>query len=723
MSAPRSVLTIAFTLSALFLALIPAGAGAYANVGPPTSASPSSGLPDGRVYELASPFNKHGFEVGESGLGSGDKSPIFSIASADGDAVSFEAKGPAGEVDSGGLSENFVAERTPNGWKSRSSTARGLHQNEEVSLLRQTPFWRDYSPDLSHLAYSVVGPAVAGPIQGYWNFYLLGAEPLAEPAWLLRDAIQNTPSTGEFPGTQLLGMSPDASIVYIADEARLLPEDSSRSGWGLYEYRNGVLSEAGVLPDGSVPASGALPLSTNPTPRIQGAGPGLGDPASLDNGVSEDGKRVFYRSSGEIYVHKIEPDGSERTTLVSASQLPGHAGEAAPDGAVPFENLTKQSGAEGLGPEPTYAYASPDGTHVFFQSVDQLTEAAPTGGGPKVYDFNVDVGSLEYLPAVTLGGIVTTASDGSSFVFMNRANPTPELDLWSAGTDGGKVSQIVQLPGGGYVGPGRMVADNSVFVFQAQAPVVGFNNVGSEQIYRYDIDRNELDCISCPPVGIQPSGDAYLSPEDQYSPVGGNPETGMVNDARGVSISGGQVFFESPDPLVGRDTNGEPDAYEWEDGTVYLLSSGTSPEPSWFLDNGQSGGDVFFTSSDELVAGDTDGGYDVYDARIPRPGDNPPPSAAPCNGASCQGPPSVAQLLGAPSSSTFDGVGNVVGELPASKAKSTPKKLSRAQKLASALRVCHQRRSKTKRVLCERQTRKRYSAAGASAKHNVGRGK
>jgi hypothetical protein len=722
MSAPRSILTVAFSVCALS-GLVPAAAEAYATVSPPPTASPSSGLPDGRVYELASPFNKHGYEAGAGAgawLGINIK---FSVASPDGNAVAYRSNGPAADTNSSGMNENFVAERTINGWKSRSTSARGLGQNEQTSFLLQKAYWTDYSPDLSHLAYAVGAAQVPdAPAIGSANLYLLGSNPLEEPTWLMRSL--SSPSLDHRQGfTELVGMSPDASVVYFAYEEQLLPQDSTRSGWGLYEFRNGTVSEVGVLPDGSVPASGAMPMATdNPTNNAHRQGEN--NPSSQDNQLSEDGLRVFYVSSGEIYVHKIEADGTERSVLVSASQLPGHVGQAAPDGVIQFENRTqKASGISSEKSEPTYGYASPDGSHVFFQSIDQLTSEAPGGSELKVYVFDVDTGLLEYLPGVALGGIVTAAKDGSSFVFVNSATSPQELDIWSSGSNGGSIGQIAQLPGGGFVGPGRMVSGDSVLVFQAQAPLVGFNDVGSEQIYRYDIKANELNCISCPPAGVSPSGSAYLSAVDQYAGQSTSfRENYVVNDARGVSSDGERIFFSSPDPLVSRDTNGNYDTYEWEHGTLFLISPGTSPNYSPFLDNSESGGDVFFATSDELVQGDNDAGFDVYDARISRPGDNPPPSASPCSGDVCQGPPNVAQLLGAPPSATFDGAGNMTQERIASKAKSTPKVLSRPQRLTSALRACHKLRSMHKRVSCEKKARKRYSA-GVAAKSNSGRGK
>jgi hypothetical protein len=204
------------------------------------------------------------------------------------------------------------------------------------------------------------------------------------------------------------------------------------------------------------------------------------------------------------------------------------------------------------------------------------------------------------------------------------------------------------------------VDNNSVLVFSAEAPIAGFNDAGEfMQIFRYDFTSNELSCLSCPPAGIAPSGSAELSPDDEFHNDTSTSGLSVVADNRGVSAAGDRVLFDSPDPLVGRDTNGKRDVYAWENGSLFLISSGTGVNDSIFLDNSESGGDVFFATTDELVQGDNDAQYDVYDARIPRPGDNPPPASVPCQGDVCQGPPSVPSLLGEPASATFNGVGNL----------------------------------------------------------------
>jgi hypothetical protein len=178
--------------------------------------------------------------------------------------------------------------------------------------------------------------------------------------------------------------------------------------------------------------------------------------------------------------------------------------------------------------------------------------------------------------------------------------------------------------------------------------------------------------VSCPPAGVTPTSDAELSTlrANEGAPVFAG-RRGLV-DERGISSDGGRIFFDTADPLVPQASDGLRNVYEWEDGTVYLLSSGKSLHDSFFLDNSESGSDVFFATTDGLVPGDTDGAYDVYDARIPHPGDNPPPAAVPCEGSVCQGPSRVPAPLGAPASATFSGLGNIAPEhaaKPAAKPK------------------------------------------------------
>jgi hypothetical protein len=464
----------------------------------------------------------------------------------------------------------------------------------------------------------------------------------------------------------------------------------------------------------------------------------------FNNEVSADGSRAFFVSPDpvsssvtdagactaeppcttappELYVRETAPDGSKTTLLVSRSQLSGHVGEAAPDGPVRIADAP----VRGAAIDRTYVYASPDGSQAFFASRDRLTEAAPEGMAVKEYAFNVDSGVLTYLPGVS-GPIVAASRDGSRFIFKNTATTPEELDLWSAGPNGGSVAQVAKLPppaevGEPYLGAvnveGRASTDGSVFVFDTNAPVPGgFNNqAGYGEVYRYDARANTLTCVSCAPAGVAQTGNAFIS----YDNGGGtDAKPRSTLDSRVISADGSRVFFDTPSRLVPQAANGKRNVYEWEGGKDYLISSGTSAENAFYLDNSESGNDVFFNTTDGLVAADTDGAYDAYDARVPRPGDTPPPPAAPCQGDACQGSSEFSSQLPAPASATLSGQGNLMPQ-PEQKVGSARTKLTRAQKLALALRACRKLPPK-KRTSCELVARRYLGHASKQVK--AGRG-
>jgi hypothetical protein len=162
--------------------------------------------------------------------------------------------------------------------------------------------------------------------------------------------------------------------------------------------------------------------------------------------------------------------------------------------------------------------------------------------------------------------------------------------------------------------------------FGSATPITGFDSFGHLEIYRYDAGAGLLDCASCAPTNAQATKDASL-------PAQGN---GLASD--------GRVFFNSSEPLVLRDTNGNGDPYEWKDDKVYLLSSGTSPFDSSLLSVSADGTDAYFFTREKLAPGDQNGSLvRVYDARegggffhIP----DPPPCAASdeCHGPGSQAP-------------------------------------------------------------------------------------
>ncbi len=718
----------------MFSLALAVGAAAIGLVSTWGLASAAADLPDGRVYEQVSPANKNGNVVGDPAV---NPEGTFGLASEDGNAAVFVGTGAMGTSFTGMIND-FVARRSASGWTTSSAIPR---EQGEIGI-SSAPLTIVPSSDFSRFLFSAVVPFVSaeplGPNSSSNIF--LSENPAVEPAWVAQPTISDPiPALGQNGmGNYLIaGGTPDFSTVYFTYAGTLLPQDASRAPyvgagqnlgqeetapWGFYEWNRGTLSEAGVLPNGTLDPLGAVPAAYAGNSNQERYNSRIaGQAQALDNEVSSDGSRAFFMSpdpsaataadTPELYVREKQPDGAARTVLVSQSQLPGHAGEPAPDGLVRVENTPTQS----LLRSATYVYASPDGSQAFFESTDQLTSMAPADSSVKEYDFDVDTGMLTYLPGV-IGPIAAASSDGSDFIFENTATTPSELDLWS-GPSGGRVTTIAQLPAPPNVGEpfdgaldisgARASADGPVFVFRTNSPLPGgFNNAGGfAQVYRYDVATSALACVSCPPGGVTPSGNARVSYDNngEGRPNGANNEPMSVRDTRVISSDGSRVFFDTPDALVPADTNGMRDVYEWENGSVLLISSGKSVDNSYLLDSSASGGDVFFTTDYGLVHGDVDNSYDVYDARIPRPGDVPAPSAVSCQGDVCQGPPSVPSLLGAPASATFSGVGNLA---PLEEGTPSVKK--------KGVRKKHKHKEKAKR--------RKGNRARKSARKNHGRG-
>jgi hypothetical protein len=253
--------------------------------------------------------------------------------------------------------------------------------------------------------------------------------------------------------------------------------------------------------------------------------------------------------------------------------------------------------------------ASKDGTRALFATVDRLTNDAPSSEQViKIYEFDAITGVVRYLPNVT-APVLAASSNGSEFLFEDTASNPAKLVIWDEGVLT-PISDITQA-GTLFLDPVRILPFASTIIFQTNATLSGGFNSGEglQQIYIYSTTRHALSCLSCPPAGIRPSGDAQLSNDDV-----GSSGLGQPRDANGVTSDGTRVFFDSPDPLVPKDINGVRDVYEWNAGKISLISAGTGPSGSRYLDNTLSGRDVFFATADDLSPDDTDGGYDVYDA-------------------------------------------------------------------------------------------------------------
>jgi hypothetical protein len=253
------------------------------------------------------------------------------------------------------------------------------------------------------------------------------------------------------------------------------------------------------------------------------------------------------------------------------------------------------------------------------------------------------------------------------------------------------------------------------------------------QVFEYDALSEELVRVSIGGAGYAP-GEANANAsqstilQQEFSSFGFHPSN--AHGKLAVSADGSAVVFESQGALTAgaeeAAAQGANSVYTYRsvgsiaNGNVYLVSDGKDTG-EYFRGRGAvavgldaSGRDVFFLTSDHLLPQDTDLVFDMYDARVG--GGFPAPTATTvCEGEACQGAPLTQPQFGAPGSGSVPGGGNVSSPLAAHLAplvESKVKPLSRARKLALALKACKHKRGK-KRRQCEAQARKTYHRKSA----------
>jgi hypothetical protein len=281
------------------------------------------------------------------------------------------------------------------------------------------------------------------------------------------------------------------------------------------------------------------------------------------------------------------------------------------------------------------------------------------------------------------------------------------------------------------VKPGGAGADERYCTENGGPLEVGNAAVPCREVFLYDAVTGKLVCASCDPSGVRPVGPAELGGHEE-DPAG-DLKVEPFYLARNLSEDGRRLFFQSPDPLVSGDNNGQLDVYEWEQqatpseaaagessctqaaGCVFPVSDVAGNNPSYFMDASPTGENIFIETADELVPSDTDTREDVYDVRVD--GGFPVTPAVPvcASGDACKPPVSPQPgVFAAPASATFSGPGDTIST-PA--AVVTPKRKSaaevKAEQLAKALKVCKKEKSKKKRAACEKSARRKYGASKA----------
>jgi hypothetical protein len=593
-----------------------------------------------RHFEKVSPADKgRGDIVGDGAT---------NLASPSGDAVTLSTRTPFGDTIGSGVSgqTQYVARRTAGGWLSHAITPQP-RADAYQTFFGATRF-EAYSEDLrTGVLFGYDLPGATGDLPFRNNVYV---EDLAtrdlEVVTALRDGL---PDPLPHPIAELgvdanWGVSADARHLgfvspsaYLAQAAPGVPN--------VYQWDDGVLSLAGILPNGEVPTGGSdvgIPMyrasMSRDGSRLLFIAFDQGNPPQLYQRI--DGNRTVWVSEPEVDPDdpNLPPNYQEFPTGVTLKA-------ASPDGhTVLFTTDAALRADDTNGTTDLYRWTdSPD------PSSDQnLTVISPAGNfDGEVIGLSDDGDRIYYR---TTGDQVVVWDHGTTIVISEKVgvapNPADGLGVEASEPGLGRVS-----PDGRYLA----LATRTNF-FSPEGEIVGPTGEvtnAHRELYFYELG-GEFKCISCPSGPAK--ADITVTPDVARGVI-----SVKIPAIRPRFLSDdGEVFFSTPETLVAEDVNGVADAYQYDPATdsLSLVSSGTGRDPANFVDASASGDDVFFVTRQRLVGSDRDDLVDLYDARIGDAVPDPVERVVPvCEGEACQGAPSGDPGGDLPGSLVFEGAG------------------------------------------------------------------
>lgn len=611
-----------------------------------------------RGIELVSEPEKGNQTANANGAGINDytSSPI----SADGEKVLWSvAAGAPGATT--GTEASFLARRSASGWKSESAAPPAKEQaggGEFAYLLNAA------SPGFGSFLFSVRYPTKL-------------SQPALGSAVRVRGGVQDILKTYTVQAPNVIAeesvdMSDDGAHVLALDPETNQLEDIGSARVGPPGVKGEVVS---IMPSGSPSACGLDVAEGKSFPGLLGSG--IGHPG--DRWIaSDDASRVYFRAHPDgacagpfgLYVRNREEG---ETTLIDPAA-------------------------------PEFITASPDGHRAYFATHSSLDSVDTDSGSADLYLWDEDAGStgearcltcLVKGPGVTegpahlaevgggLNGVLVSADLSRVYFYSSEqvvagAGKPEELNLYTLSGDEIRFVAVTEEDvlrrGTGT----KLSRDGGVLLFPAPAssalgadamatqcisPAQGEPPGSCEELYRYEVESEGLECLSCRHGGVTTHsfGSAKIS----------------ITPNLQLSADGAVAAFPTKEALLPADVNDDTDLYEWRAGTLHLISDGVSDFQEgnsvpwvWALDS--DGSDILFglvPPGGSLTGFERDGVLNLYDARIGG-GFQPPAERALCDGDSCQGPLVPAPAASAPSSATYSGHGNVKpAKKPCSKGK------------------------------------------------------
>jgi hypothetical protein len=719
-----------------------------------TLAAPVAGLADGRAYELLTPPDK------------GSAADMFAQTNSPGEYRNEESKGQSSETGDEFLLEARSAFGPfPASFFNASVFSRGAAGWTFDSLASPTlgvqsinhPLVEPFS--FSRVAFTDdVGPAGEG---SYHTTALVGSPggPYTTMEEMPLPPIGGLNSTLSNELT-VIGASHDMShVVFLGETTASSAAHPACPGAAGQDLETGLLCEwsDGALKLVNVNKQGTL---LNPCGAIPGENDGYSDSGGAHNVMSSDGSKIFFTAPdprlGREF-RSFEPEATrgcwDRQTNKNTPQVYMRANGATVQISAPEAGVSEAGKAPVQYPV-AYSGASEDGSKVYFVTKTELTKDDEGIHDRELYEYDTETGALTRVSAgesdkasANVIAVPAISADGSAVYFMSHAqltadapeapeteteaedkanlyrydsvtrqttyvatiyaNDAPALNAFSWHIEGAQ-HQLAPWPARSWYS----TPDGRYLLFATSAELNGYHTAGEgcsreslsaafsspghcAEVYRYDSQGGGLVCVSCSSSGTANSDSLFGRSAKEDGPAAGQ--------VRAMSDDGSYVFFDTADALAPQDGNGTLDVYEWHEGRVSLISSGTDAAPSFFLGTSASGHDVFFGTHAKLVPQDIDSAGDLYDARICTASE---PCIAPsagetaqCEGDACQ-TPAPSPIDSTPGSLTFSGLGNVVGEVV-----KPQKKVVKPKKKAKPVKCKVKRGKGTKTKECKKVKR------------------
>jgi hypothetical protein len=607
----------------------------------------SLALPECRAYEKVTPSGKEGFPA-ELDDYAADTVLFDSFASnlaGSGEANSF-------------ISNLYVTVRTATGWETipnlngPSGSKQSPPGNERVEALG---YFQHYSADF----------------RSSLLLFLRKDGPNDRDIWL-QNPDGSLTSVGQ---GCILCVGPFDTFVGASDDlSHIVYRGIPTWGPGVYEFV-GTGNDQPRRVD--LDSSGA-PISTCKRP---------GRDVSIAGGrntVSTDGRVIFVTASGAAGAASCTGTGSPPADEVWARI----GGTVSVDASASQCHRTAPADPCNAPSNATFQGAASDGSRVFFSTTQQLLNG-DTDETNDIYECDIPSGTptpvgkgnpcdaLREVSGAAPGADVANAynisEDGSTVYFISpgvlasnkdalgNTAQAGDRNLYAWRTDAahpdGQTHFLARLTDSG-IGPNgeqpQTTPDGRYLVFLTHTPLLATDTDEALDLYRYDVESEELTRVSTGLTGVGGNGpfDVRIN----------NPPLTLVGEAHhtntAISDDGQKAVFSTPEPLSPVDGNDANDVYLWTPTGVSLITTGSvgggEAENGGFSVNGtgsgaisSSGSDIFFATAGKLVASDGDQSGDVYDARVDGGFTNPPPA---CSGEACQSPAPTPPTLKSPGS-------------------------------------------------------------------------